>query len=119
MKLGFNLVFFLLCWSSSLLARDLILVTYHPQGEIKALLIREILQQDLHFPDLLITLREENLPCRRNDDVLWHICVDEQENMKILLIRQKLLKRNFSIFQKDLPLLPRENQEDDVSHDRR
>lgn len=92
-------IFILFSFSFSLLARDIILVSYNEDIE-QAELIRKILIERIHIPNSLIRLSRLENPCATDKQAAFHICVDASGEMIVLKRDDELARDAFSIFQK-------------------
>ena len=78
-------------------ARDIILITYH-QAAALAERTAQIMEEQTGIPRLLIKLRSQTTPCRPNHQTIWHLCISDEGQMKILHQNHTVLQRSFAIF---------------------
>lgn len=95
-----NLIFSLVLSFHFLEARELISITHFNNIE-KAARVKAILISEFAIPQNLITITEVESACLKNESTLWHICVDENGEMRIPWIKQEIVKKSFSVFKKE------------------
>lgn len=99
-----NLIFSFVLSFHFLEARELISITHFKNIE-KAIWVKAILISEFAIPQNLITISEEKSACLKNENALWHICVDENGEMRVPWIKQEIVKKSFSVFKKEGEML--------------
>ena len=84
MKLFISLL--LLC---SIAEAKLIKVTYSLESEKKAQLISKVLREKFYIPELLINKEVLDIPCHKDNKTIVHLCIDEENELKLLWMDRK------------------------------
>ncbi len=97
MSLFFSFLFILLVSQKSF-SRELFLISY-PEKQLKqAKAIKKMLHETYSIPKRGIHLRKRRPPCKKNNHSLLHICIDKNNQYKVVKQNSKVLKRSFFKF---------------------
>jgi len=98
MKSIFRLIV-LTCYPILALAQTPILITYHEQQKWSES-IEKIVAKNFSIPKILIANIWKKKPCEPITTALLHICVSDQNQLKIVHANAEQIHRSFKIFQK-------------------
>lgn len=92
MKLFIN---FILCFSSlPLLARDIIVISYKNESPVVELLKKQL---ERNLDSELISFKKMEHPCQRSyPDSVANFCLDQDDELRILSIKNEIMKNSFS-----------------------
>lgn len=96
MKFHFN-IFICIFITSSLYARDVILIENKASPEEGKLLIK-ILQEKFNIPGQLITYKNIHNPCTQNSDAIMHLCLLENGEMEIIKMNRSVVENTLGAF---------------------
>ena len=102
MKFAFKLlsaitIGFCLVFPGNSHGRPIIVLTYNHHYKT-AKRLYQILEQEMGFPKVLLTLKRQKLPCKKIANAIAHICVEDSGNITAPQMRYDIIKRNFHTF---------------------
>ena len=78
-------------------AREIIVVTYNTHQDL-ALLTRDILMNHFIIPKRLITLKQTLDPCKKIDNPIMHLCLNEERELLLVELKQQIVTKSFGVF---------------------
>lgn len=83
--------------SSSLMAREIILIENHASSE-EGLMLKNILIKKFHLPKELITLKNTNLECIGKTDAIIHLCLLSSGELQIKKMNRYVVGNSLGVF---------------------
>ena len=80
-------------------ARDIVLITYQRENELINM-IKRVFAKDPKLPELLVSYRVSDFPCKANLSTILHLCV-RNGDIRVVHQRADVLKNSFSVFFKN------------------
>jgi len=97
MKFLFKVLLLIMLTCSTAFAREIIVVTYNTHQDL-ALLTREILMNHFIIPKRLITLKQTQEPCKKVDNPIMHLCLNEERELLLVELKKEIITKSFGIF---------------------
>ena len=83
-------------------AKEVILITYHPEQTQLAHNLSLALHNNMDFPKNLVTFVESDTPCERKAVSAAHICLDKNGEMEFPIIYTDTMKETLGVFWEDM-----------------
>jgi len=97
MKFLFKIFFITMLTSYTAFSREIIVVTYNTHQDL-ALLTSEILMNHFFIPKKLITLKQTLDPCKKVDNPIMHLCLNEARELLLVEAKKEIVTKAFGIF---------------------
>jgi len=97
MKFLFKVFLCVILTSRLAAAREIIVVTYNTHQDL-ALITRDILMNHFTIPKRLITLKKTLDPCKKLDNPIMHLCLNEQRELLFVELKKEIVTKSFGVF---------------------
>jgi hypothetical protein len=97
MKSYFKTILIFILLNTNIEARTGVLISYKDQVD-QGHLVRKILTNQFHFPDIIINEQSGIAECKININVIIQICIDTQNEINIFINDSNFFKSNFREF---------------------
>ncbi len=86
---------------TSIEAKEIILIAFHPSQKAVTEMLRKVLHSNMDFPTEMVQFKELNKPCKRASVSAAHICIKEDGEMEFPIVYTKTMKETLGVFWDD------------------